>query len=264
LKEFTFRQHDFFGRYLELNPLGEEKICGFDCVYCSLGPSSMKISERKKTNKLPEVEQLASVFGKHLGASLREPDQSFKNLIISGNGEPTLFPEFPALVSALLQKRKELMGNLSSSLPIVCLTNGETLFANSTVAALNKLDQTYLKLDFGSETAFKQFNRPKTRTTLEKILHGAKGVNNLSIQTTVLSGVASILQPPSRLDEWLEVVAMLKPQNLVLILGQTPFRGTVQPVAGLEAATEEDLHRLSHWLERRLKIRARVDSSSAA
>lgn len=224
----------------------------------------MKFSDLKKSNKLPKIAQLSGEFGQHLADSLSQSEQAFKSLILSGNGEPTLFPEFPALVSALLEKRNELMGNRSNSLPIVCLTNGETLSDNSIVAALNKLDQTYLKLDFGSEVAFKQFNRPKTRTTVEKILHGAKGLNNLSIQTTVLSGVASLLQTPNRLDEWLEVVAMLKPQNLVLTLGQAPFRGAAQPVPGLEAATEDDLHRLSHWLDRKLKIKARVDSSSAA
>ncbi len=260
MKAFNFREHEFLGRYLELNPLGTEKICNFDCAYCNLGPSTIKLSDLKKYGGFPEQTELVAEFGRILGSSMREPGNEFETLAISGNGEPTLFPDFSALVSALLQKRNELM---ASQLRIVCFTNGEGLSDNATVSALNKLDQTYLKLDYGGERAFKQFNRPRTRTSLEKIIHGAKSLKNLSIQTTVLSGDAS-LEPPARLDEWLEVIAMLKPNEVVLTLGQAPFRDPSQPVSGLEAATEEDLHRLSHWLDRRLKIKARVGSLDVA
>jgi wyosine [tRNA(Phe)-imidazoG37] synthetase (radical SAM superfamily) len=260
VKNFEYREHAFFGKYLELNPLGPEKVCSFDCGYCNLGPSKTKLSDLKKYDGFPPTTDLVTEFGKILGGSIANSSTSFKTLVISGNGEPTLFPDFSELVLGLTKTRQELMAN---DLRIVCLTNGDSLSENGTVNALNKLDQTFLKLDFGGERSFKQFNRPRTRTTLEKIIHGAKSLQNLSVQTTVLGGEAS-LESTARLDEWLEVIAMLKPNEVVLTLGTPPFRDPSQPVSGISGADEEALNRLSHWLDRRLKIKARVGCVNAA
>ncbi len=263
MKAFVLRNHSYYGHFLELNPLGPQKACGLNCAYCNLGPSTMKLGNIRNSLDLPAWTSLVSEFGQFISRSIQAADRKIERLVISGNGEPTLFPEFPILVSSLIEKRRELIGEKNGALPIVCFTNGEMLHDNATVAALNLLDQTYLKLDFGSELDFKNFNRPKSRTTLEKILHGAKSLRNLSIQTTVLAGKAS-LENPGRMDEWLEIVAMLKPNNVVLSLGQLPFIEGLEIELGIKPATEDDLFRLSHWLDRRLKIKARVDFSNAA
>lgn len=260
MKAFLIREHEFFGRYLELNPLGAEKICSFDCAYCNLGASNTKLSDLKKFEGFPSLHELMAEFRKILGGSMSQTGRELKTLVLSGNGEPTMYPDFPGLVSELAKTRQELMAN---DLQVVCFTNGDTLSDNAIVGALNSLDQTYLKIDYGSERAFKKFNRPRTRATLEKIIQGAKSLKNLSVQTTVLGGDAS-LDSPARLDEWLEVIAMLSPNEVVLTLGQPPFRELEQAASGLTAATEDDLHRLSHWLDRRLKIKARVGFSVAA
>ena len=38
-----------FGNYIEINLLLEnEKICTYDCLYCDLGPTNIKINQIKK------------------------------------------------------------------------------------------------------------------------------------------------------------------------------------------------------------------------
>lgn len=265
----TFRKHSYFGKYLELNPLGETKICGFDCLYCNLGPSVVKIGDLKKiyggdSSLIPTPEALAQEFRIALnGYKVNTGDTDPSVLIISGNGEPTLHPHFEELIKELLNARNEM---LAQDFKIFCFTNGENLGDRKVISALSLLDQVYLKLDCGTEADFKSLNRPRTRTTLEKILFEARGLSNLSIQTTVLGGPYA-LTPGHHLEEWLELVALLKPKEVVLTLAK-PFKAKARPgQTPLDTsifAAEEDLYRLHHWLDRRLGIKAQVDFEDAS
>ncbi len=191
--------------------------------------------------------------------------KSIETILVSGNGEPTLHPLFLQLTKNLISKRAELTSSTNqfaglklTTTRTVCITNGDRLDERDIVDALNLFDECIVKLDAGTEKGFKKINRPLSRSSLEKILLGARSLDNLSIQTTVAGGDFSLTQAP-QLEEWIEVLAMLNPAKVYLVKAT----GACSNPA-LQFVSDDDMHRISHWLERRLKIKARVELGFAA
>lgn len=253
-------QHPIFGHTVELNILGAQKICNFDCTYCSRGPSLIRISRLKHDAVFTPVDEVISAIGKILSTQAQS-GKAIDTILISGNGEPTLHPLFMNFAKALVERRSELSSTTTShgkTTRIVCLTNGDRLDDRDIVDALNLFDETVVKIDVGTEKAFKKINRPISRSNLEKIILGARNLKILSIQTMITGGDISLAHA-TQLDEWIEVVAMMNPKNVYL---QRPDSPCADP--NFRFPTEDEIHRVSHWLERKLKIKARVDFDSAA
>lgn len=244
-----------FGQTIEVNLLGENKLCSFDCGYCHLGESMIRISRFKKDINFPELADLIQKVG-HALSEKGQKGEIVDTILISGNGEPTIHPQFADFVHSLMSKRNELMAVKTSK--ILCLTNGDEFDRREVREALNKLDSTILKLDGGTEKSFKSINRPRTRSTFEKIILNARWITNLSVQATIVGG-ADGLTNPIRLEEWLEVVAMLNPINVYL-------NRAIGPCADSKTilVSEEEVLRVSHWLDRKLKIKAQVGLAVAA
>ncbi len=252
--------HATFGRTIEVNILGAQKVCNFDCVYCSLGPSQFRLSRLKQDVVFPTLEEISAAVGPALSLAARE-DLPIDTILVSGNGEPTLHPLFLQVAKMLVERRTELSIGTApgrTGTRIVVLTNGDRLDDRDIVDALNLLDETIVKVDAGTEKVFKKINRPISRSTLEKALQASRTLRHMSVQTTITGGDVSLLQT-SHLEEWMEVIAMLTPKHVYLKLAQAPCADP-----NLKLATEDDLHRISHWLERKLKIKAQVESGYAA
>lgn len=255
MKLVNEKNSERFGQTIEVNLLGEHKLCSFDCGYCHLGESTIRMSRFKKDVEFPALEDLIQKVGQALSEK-GQKGEVVDTILLSGNGEPTVHPQFSEFVLSLVSKRHELMAAKTSK--ILCLTNGDEFDRREIREALNKLNSTILKLDAGTEKAFKSINRPRSRSTFEKIILNARGITNLSIQTTIVGG-ADGLTNPTRLEEWLEVVAMLNPINVYL-------NRAIGPCADPETVlvSEDDVHRVSHWLDRKLKIKAQVGLAVAA
>lgn len=252
--------HPTFGRTVELNILGEQKICNFDCVYCSLGPSEIRISRLKQDAQFTPVDEILSAIGRALGAAAQK-GEPIDTIVVSGNGEPTLHPLFLNFAKSLLERRSELASITNGggkTTKIVCMTNGDRLENRDIVDALNLFDECLVKIDVGTEKAFKKINRPLSRSSLDKVILGSRSLKNLSIQTTVTGGDLSLIHS-AQLEEWIEVVAMLNPKKVYLIQAHAPCADKT-----VKLASEDDILRISHWLERRLKIKAQVESGFAA
>lgn len=255
MKLVVEKNSERFGQTIEVNLLGEHKLCSFDCGYCHLGESTIRMSRFKKDIEFPALEDLIQKVG-HALSEKGQKGEIVDTILISGNGESTIHPQFADFVLSLVSKRHELMAAKTSK--ILCLTNGDEFDRRDVREALNKLDSTILKLDAGTEKAFKSINRPRSRSTFEKIILNARGISNLSIQATVVGG-ADGLTNPARLEEWLEVVAMLNPNNVYLNRAISPC---ADPNTVL--VTEDDVLKVSHWLDRKLKIKAQVGLAVAA
>ena len=253
-------QHPAFGLTIELNILGETKLCGFDCTYCSRGPSVVRISRLKQDAEFTPLERIITEVGRALGKGA-QAGQAIDTVLISGNGEPTLHPLFPQIARDLVAKRSEMASttnDLGRTTKFIVLTNGDQLDDRDVVDALNLFDECIVKVDAGTEKAFKKINRPLSRSSLEKIILSARALKHFALQTVIAGGDFSLTHA-TQLEEWLEVVAMLNPKKVYLQLAQPPCADPA-----MKFATEDDVNRISHWLERRLKIKAQVDFGSAA
>ncbi len=236
------------GSILEVNILGEKKVCSFDCVYCNLGPTRQRMGKIREDVEFPNAEQLLTSVGKELANRRQLPRQNtlLFGLLVAGNGEPTLHPAFGTIMSGLIATRNELMPTLK----ILAMTNGDSLDNRETVRALNLADERLVKLDVATETAFRSFNKPLSRTKLEKVIRGAKQLKDCIIQAAVSSAPEALNS--KQLDDWLEVVGLIKPKNVYLHSISTNE---------LAADTDEIL-RVAHLIERRTELKVLVRSEN--
>lgn len=153
---------------INMNP---DKRCNFDCVYCevnrtlSVGPASVPVNVM-----LGELEALlVHVMGDN------RPDWEgipaglpFREVALSGDGEPTLSPNFCEIVEAVagLRARRHF-----PFFKIVLITNGTGLHlpqVRAGLEVLNPRDEIWIKLDAGTPEGLKRVNR--TGISLELVL----------------------------------------------------------------------------------------------
>ena len=154
---------------VNLSPTG---LCNFSCVYCQI------LAERKEPkteNPLVPMDCLESelrqlvcsvndgtLFQQSVFSPVPTEKRILKDIAFSGNGEPTLSPQFAETVRLLSNIRKELCGE---SVKIVLITNASTLNLASVRSALDLLLQhngeIWAKLDAGTAEFYRIVSRSK-------------------------------------------------------------------------------------------------------
>lgn len=236
-----------FGQSVIINPLGSEKLCSYDCVYCDLGPSEVRMNQIKKEIEFPKVKDIELA----LRETLREANQQnieIKSLLLSGNGEPTLYPEIPELIDRLLIVRQELC----PSAKLILLSNGAHLDTNKMVHALDQLDERIIKLDCGNERSFKKTNSPLIRATLSRITSGSRKLKDCIVQSMFYGGPKTN-NTKDNIDEWMELVGILKPKKIqIYTIDRPPVDPTCTPLP------EDDLYIIESRIKRKLDIPSEV------
>lgn len=129
------------------------KTCTYDCIYCQLGRTTNKTTQRKEW--VP-IDVVLSQFKDKLGS---KPDY----ITLSGSGEPTLFSKLEELIS----KIKDI-----TDIPVAVLTNGSLLWLPEVRRTLKPADLVVPSLDTGSNQIFQYVNRPHHDITFSKMLEG--------------------------------------------------------------------------------------------
>ena len=73
------------------------KICNFDCVYCECGWNK----DGRDDKKLPGYEEVSNALESRL-KQLSENGTIVDTITFSGNGEPTMNPDFPQIIDKTL------------------------------------------------------------------------------------------------------------------------------------------------------------------
>jgi wyosine [tRNA(Phe)-imidazoG37] synthetase (radical SAM superfamily) len=236
------------GKSLGINLLGSsQKACSFDCLYCELGRTELRMKDLKDLSLFPSLEEVASAVRERF-RKISEQEHVIDSINIVGNGEPTLYPQFEEAVKAI----KELRDQWLPKVKIGIFTNGSTLDNKHVVAAMNLLDERYIKLDGGSEAIMKNINAPLVRMSLQKLIAGTRKLKDVTLQCIFVQGVVDNTQTRD-IEEWIEVVGMIKPKAIHLY-----SMNRVPPTSGLKKVEEETMDRIAAQLERRTKIRALV------
>ena len=170
------------GRSLGINLLGDgPKVCSFDCVYCECGPTIAN-TLRSGCIELPTVAEVVITVGK----ALHKP-HSIEHITFSGNGEPTLHPQFLEIVKEVFRLRNQLQPTAR----VAVLTNASTLDEYQVVDALNLVDKPILKLDAGDEATFSAINRPGVDIQFENLVENMLRINHRVVQTMIIKGKPS-------------------------------------------------------------------------
>lgn len=204
------------------------KACTFDCIYCECG-WSRDLSElppgciKSHENILTAIEQKL-----HKCAKEQIPIDS---ITFSGNGEPTLHPNFDLIIEGLLPLRDKYYPKAVIS----CLTNATFIANTLRKRGLKKIDKVILKLDAANEEQFKLVNRPMAGLTLEDIITEIANYDgNFILQTLFLkgetNGVVFDTSESSHVQEWLGIVKKLQPKEVMIysLDRETPEKALVK------------------------------------
>ena len=135
---------------VDLVPL---KTCSYDCIYCQLGNTTCKTTERKEWAPLDDV---VLELKDRLSA---RPDY----ITLSGSGEPTLYSRCGELIDRI----KAMTG-----VPVAVLTNGSLLWQEEVRKQLMNADLIVPSLDAGDKEMFRLVNRPHKDVSFERMLAG--------------------------------------------------------------------------------------------
>jgi wyosine [tRNA(Phe)-imidazoG37] synthetase (radical SAM superfamily) len=238
-----------FGKNLGINLLGSgAKACSFDCPYCDLGTTNLRLNRLKIDAKIPSVEEVEHAIHNAF-KKIHSVGPIIDGICLSGNGEPTLHPEFDHLVSVVLAARDTWMPGK----PVSLFTNAASLDQRKIYEAANRVSERVVKIDAGNENLFKTIAAPLSRSNLARILTGTRKLKDVIVQSMFFDGVISNVQPVD-IDDWLEVIAMVKPKAVHIYgLTRAPAK------EGIKRCEEDTLYAIASRLERKTHIKAIVN-----
>ena len=111
------------------------KLCSFDCIYCECGWNAERRGDRRFNDREVVRTTLEAVLQKMVSEGT-PPDV----ITFAGNGEPTMHPEFEAVINDTIALRDRLC----PSAKISVLSNATQLHRPEVVQALLRVDNNIL------------------------------------------------------------------------------------------------------------------------
>ena len=125
----------------------DAKLCSFDCVYCECGWNRPVLHPL-----LPTREQVREALSSQL-SMLKTP---LDVITFSGNGEPTMHPDFLGII----QDTCALRNQYSPSAKVSVLSNSTQLGRKDVQEALRLCDNRILKLDSAMDATMHLIDQP--------------------------------------------------------------------------------------------------------
>lgn len=184
------------------------KLCNFDCIYCECGWNKDGVSDKR----FPCLAEVEAALEKRL-AELSQDDVPVDSITFSGNGEPTINPDFSAIVDATVRLRNQFY----PSAKISVLSNATMLGREDVFEALKKVDNPILKIDASSDELISKINKPQGAYSLSKVIERLKAFDgNFVLQTMFLRSEDFNAQEADALAAWIEIVRDLKPREVMV------------------------------------------------
>lgn len=202
------------GNSLGINLLPTDvKICTFNCLYCECGWTLEKSLDEKYFYPLQTV--LDAIEQKIKTCS--QEGTPVDSITFSGNGEPTLHPDFPAIIDRLLQLRDIYYPKAV----ITCLSNSTKLGNPKVREALKKIENPILKLDAVDEELFQIVSGPTIELHASEIIRWMSEMKQQFILQTLFfrgetekgafdNGTGNALQ------KWLQFVEQVQPKMVMI------------------------------------------------
>lgn len=184
------------------------KLCNFDCVYCECGWNKDGIAERR----FPRFEEVAAALEEKM-AGVSAEGKSVDSITFSGNGEPTMHPDFPRIIDVTLSCRDRYFPDAKVSV----LSNATLIEREEIAEALMKVDNPILKIDASSDELIAAINRPVGTYRLEDTMKAMLKFNgNFILQTIFLKSPDFDTAAPAALEKWIELVRTVKPREIMV------------------------------------------------
>lgn len=198
------------------------KICNFDCIYCECGWNA----DGRDDTKLPSAAEVRSALEAKLADILLEGTR-VDSITFSGDGEPTLNPDFARIIDDTIALRDIYCPQAKVSV----LTNATKLLSDSVFGALRKVDAPILKLDAPTDERARKINGALPSFRVDDVVKGMKRFEgDFILQTMFLKSDDFDSLEPQMLEKWMDIVREIRPR---LIMAYTIARPT--PQSGLSA-----------------------------
>jgi wyosine [tRNA(Phe)-imidazoG37] synthetase (radical SAM superfamily) len=138
---------------INLTP-NDGKICSFDCIYCEAGYNAQGAG----TTGISPREEVCTLLEQKL-AEMKANGERLDVITFSGNGEPTLHPDFNGVVDDVIALRDRYYPQVKISV----LSNSTMIDRPAVVEALKKVDNNILKLDSAIDRTMRLIDRPVNR-----------------------------------------------------------------------------------------------------
>ena len=219
----------------------ESKLCSFDCIYCECGWNAEHPGTRR-FNARGDVRQLLETTLRRMVAEGTPPDV----ITFAGNGEPTLHPEFEAVIGDTLALRDALCPAAKVSV----LSNATQLHRDDVRRALLRVDNNILKLDSAFDTIAHRINNPQNPAyTVRGVVEQMKRFEGrMILQTMFLRGICNGGPVDNTTEEevaaWLRLVDEIRPRQVMVY---SLDRDT--PCPTLEKVSREELQAIAARVE---------------
>ena len=195
------------------------KLCTFDCVYCECGWNQPILHPT-----LPTRNEVREALRTQLSAHQSQLDV----ITFSGNGEPTLHPDFLGIIEDTCALRDEYCPQAKVSV----LSNSTQLGRKDVVEALRLCDNRILKLDSAIDTTMRLVDKPvNAQLTVGQVVEWLKAFDgDFTLQTCFLRGNYEGQVIDNTTDEelraWYEVVDKLHPKQVMIYVidRETPLK----------------------------------------
>jgi len=224
---------------MEIMPL-EHKLCTFNCVYCECG-----WNEKVQHPVLPTRQEVHDALEAKL-QEIKANNEPLDVITFSGNGEPTLHPEFKAIIADTCALRDQYCPEVKVSV----LSNSTQLGRADVVEALRMCDKRILKLDAATDTMMRRIDMPVNEgLDVETIIGWLEQFEgDFILQTCFLRGEHNGERIDNTTEEelnaWYQAVERLHPKQIMIYVID---RKT--PEESLEKIAPETMHAIAQPLK---------------
>lgn len=170
------------------------KMCVYDCIYCQLGRTTNRTTERKKYIDI-DFDEFESLLIKKISEC-----KHLNYITFSGSGEPTLNSDISRLIGII----KKI-----TDIPVAVLTSGGTLGIDSVINDIIKADIIKVSLDAPNDKMLRKINRPcrgidfdKNIAGLKKLLSSFRG--SIWLEMMIMNGINDSLDSADGFKELIE------------------------------------------------------------
>ena len=217
------------------------KLCSFDCIYCECGWNAERRGVMRFNSREEVRERLQEVLERMVGEST-PPDV----ITFAGNGEPTMHPDFEAIIDDTIALRDRLC----PSAKISVLSNATQLHREEVCRALRRVDNNILKLDSAFDRTVRLVNQPRQAhyTVADVVARMRQFEGQMILQTMFLRGEYGGEQidntTPEEVAAWLKLVAEIRPRQVMIY---SLDRDT--PCQSLVRVERDELQTIAHQVE---------------
>ena len=184
------------------------KLCNFDCVYCECGWNK----DGRSDGKFPRLPEIEKALEEKMAKAVTE-GVGVDSITFSGNGEPTIHPDFAQVIDVTLRLRDRYFPEAKVSV----LSNATMIGRKDVAEALMRVDNPILKIDASSDELVRQINKPAGPYSLADVIGNLRKFEGRFImQTMFLRSPDFDTASEKALAAWMDIVRDLKPREVMV------------------------------------------------